>query len=77
MELMRLVEDHARDKGLGKLSVATLPGRFAKMYNLLQRRGWEEMTDEVFRSDGKGGVIEEKMVLIKAVEMESQIGVAK
>ncbi len=76
-QLMRLVEGHAREKGFGNLSVATFPKRFGRMYDTLMKRGWVVMNDEYIWSEGTGKVDEGKVVLMKDVAMEVEIGVAK
>ena len=71
-ELMQLVEEHAREKGMGDLSVATLPEKFGRMFDLLKRRGWVEIDDGHSSGSDVG-----KAVLMKKVATEADIGVAK
>ena len=56
--MMREVETHARSERIDTLSVATFPEKFAKMFSILQKQGWE-IRD--WREEGK------KVLLTKRV----------
>jgi GNAT superfamily N-acetyltransferase len=43
--LMTLVEVHALQFGAERISVATYPNKFEKMYSILSKTGWEVTTD--------------------------------
>ena len=44
--LMAGVEERAREHGIPRLSVATFPDKFPKMYNILQKTGWAKVGSE-------------------------------
>jgi GNAT superfamily N-acetyltransferase len=48
--LMTMVEEHALQFGAARISVATYPKRFEKMYSILSKTGWEVTND---LDDGK------------------------
>lgn len=39
--LMMAIEQHARRHGVHELSVCTYPGKFGKMFTILQKTGWK------------------------------------
>jgi GNAT superfamily N-acetyltransferase len=55
--MMKQVEDHAREKGIKTLSVATFPAKFEKMYSILTKTGW----------DGEQDLGDGKVLLIKVL----------
>lgn len=72
--LIRYVEDHARARGIGKMSVATVPARFGRMLDVLKKQGWNVVEDKSVEADVEG-----KVLLLKDVDAgsEEKIGVAK
>jgi hypothetical protein len=56
---MRMVEGFAREKGLKRMSVATFPERFARMFEILRKGGWNVAGDEV---EGKAVLVKDVVV---------------
>ncbi|KIW11597.1 hypothetical protein PV08_10898 [Exophiala spinifera] len=48
--LMKTLEQHARTRGIGTLSVCTFPDTFSNMFAILQKTGW---TVQAWLEDGK------------------------
>ena len=75
-DLMHLVENYAAVREITRMSVATMPARFERMFDVLRKEGWTVLGDRDLKSEGEG---EEKVVLINDVDATSwkEIGVAK
>lgn len=68
---MTLTESFASEHGFKQLSVATVPGVFARMFEVLQQSGWT-VIDRVEEGESGGG--QEKVYLIKEVRQKADQG---
>lgn len=63
-DMLKVFEQYGMENQLGLMSIATYPTKFNRMYGLLRKTGWEEMSRN-----------NEKVVLVKVVNCEERTAV--